>query len=88
MVVISEDLRLEGHRVEVILYGAQRRTQAYGFLRLSFFVSFVVFLFCSQVRARAVTIPTAQLSRADSLKAVVRLCSLLIMIEVSDALVM
>ena len=55
--------------------------------RLSFsrlFLVFFLYFSCSQVRAR--NYDSAQLSRADSLKAVARLCSLLI--EVSDALVM
>ena len=48
------------------------------------FSSFSCIFSCSQVRAR--NYDSAQLSRADSLKAVARLCSLLV--EVSDALVM
>ena len=52
--------------------------------RIVFFLSFSCVFSCSQVRAR--NYDSAQLSRADSLKAVARPCSLLI--EVSDALVM
>ena len=93
MLVIPEDLRFEGsprtsnpqRRSNLVAtYAARIDFYAvhFSFLFSSFSCLFSCIFSCSQVRAR--NYDSAQLSRADSLKAVARLCSL----KFPDALVM
>ena len=74
----------ERRRLKDIAVPAARPSPRSSFLFSFFSCLFLVFFSCSQVRAH--NYDSAQLSRADSLKAVARLCSLLI--EVPNALVM